>query len=290
MEQDYRKYVIALREVAKVGPKGFQQLLFAFGSPENVFNATLEEIIQLSRVNKEKAKEILKSQDKFIEIEEYISFLEEQDVGIKIILDEDFPQSLKQINNPPPLIYFKGEFPAAKSRFVAVVGTHNASYEGIKDATEIGKKLAERDVVVVSGLARGVDTGAHLGTIAKKGKTYAVLGSGLSNIYPKENLNLAMEISKNGALLTEYPLNTPVNVGQLIARNRIVTGLSQTVIVVENEKKISGAMDAAQNAIEQGKPLFVVAGENREGCEDLVKIGAIPIRGYEDLDLVLNYL
>lgn len=290
MKQDYRKYVIALRDVAKVGPKGFQQLLYAFGSPESIFKATLEEITQLPRMNKDKAEEILKSQEKFTDIEEHISFLEEQNIGIKTILDEDFPQSLKQINNPPPLFYFKGEFPVAKSQFVAVVGTHNASYEGIKDATEIGKELAKRDVVVVSGLARGIDTGAHLGAITKQGKTYAVLGSGLNNIYPKENLNLSIEVSKNGALITEYPFNTPVNVGQLMARNRIVVGLSQTVIVVEIEDETIGTTDVAQKAVEQGKPVFVVARENSKSCEDLVKAGAIPIRGAEDLDLVLNYL
>lgn len=290
MEQDYRKYVIALREVAKVGPKGFQQLLLAFGSPENVFKATLQEIAELPRMSTEKAKEIFNSQEKFAEIEEHISFLKEQGVGINTILDENFPQSLKQINDPPPLLYFKGEFPLSKELFVAVVGTHNATYERIRDATEIGKELVRRDVVVVSGLARGIDTGAHLGAIAKQGKTYAVLGSGLNNIYPRENFNLAVEVSKNGALLTEYPFNASVNVGQLMARNRIVVGLSQTVIVVESEKQTTGTMGAAQKAVEQGKLLFVVVRENNESCENLVRAGAIPIRGAEDLDLVLNYL
>ncbi len=173
---------------------------------------------------------------------------------------------------------------------MAVVGTHHASYEGIKDATNIGKELAKRGAVVASGLARGIDTGAHLGALAKEGKTYAVLGSGLSKIYPEENLNLAVEISKNGALLTEYPLNAPVNVGQLMARNRIVVGISQTVIVVENVNGTSGTMDAAQKTIDQGKTLFVVMRENNKSSEELVKIGAIPIKGAEDLDLVLNYL
>jgi len=290
MKLDYRKYIIALREVAKVGPKGFQQLLYTFGSPENIFNASLEEITKLPRMSTDKAEEILKSEERFTEIEEHISFLEEQGIGIKTILDEDFPQNLKQIDDPPPLLYFKGEFPLSKNLFVAVVGTHNATYEGIKDATEIGKKLAKKGGVVVSGLARGIDTGAHLGVLAREGKTYAVLGSGLNNIYPQENLNLAVEISKNGALLTEYPLNVKVNVCQLMARNRIVVGLSQTVIVVETEDKTSGTMDAAQKAIDQGKPLFVVAREGSRSCEGLVRTGAIPIKGCKDLDLVLNYL
>ncbi|MDP2960129.1 MAG: DNA-processing protein DprA [candidate division Zixibacteria bacterium] len=287
---DYRKYIIALREVAKIGPKGFQQLLFVFGSPENIFKATLEQISKLPRMNPDKAKEIFESQEKFAEIEEHISFLKEQGIGIKTILDEDFPQSLREIDDPPPLLYFKGEFPLSDTVFVAVVGTHNATYEGTKDATEAGKELARKDVVVVSGLARGIDTGAHLGAIAKEGKTYAVLGSGLNNIYPRENLNLSVEISKNGALITEYPLNAPVNVGQLMARNRIVVGLSQAVIVVETEDNTSGTMDAAKKAIDQGKPLFVVMREDNKNFEELVRIGAIPINGSGDLDLVLRYL
>jgi DNA processing protein len=290
MKLDYRKYIIALREVAKIGPKGFQQLLFAFGSPENIFKATLEQISKLPRMNPEKAKGIFESQEKFAEIEEHISYLEEQGIGIKTFLDDDFPQSLREIDDPPPLLYFKGEFPLSNTLFVAVVGTHHATYEGIKDATDIGKELAKRGVMVVSGLARGVDTGAHLGALAKEGKTYAVLGSGLNKIYPEENLNLAIEISKNGALLTEYPLNAPINVGQLMARNRIVVGLSQAVIVVETEDEASGTMDAAQRAVDQGKPLFVVTRVDNKSSEELVRIGAIPIKGAEDLDLVLNYL
>ena len=287
---DYRKHVIALREVAKVGPKGFQQLLLAFGSPENVYKATPEQISKLPRLSQEKAEEIIKSQEKLGEIENHIAFLEEQGVGIKTILEDDYPQSLREINDPPPLVYFKGQFPLPEGLFVAVVGTHHATYEGIKDATDIGKELAKRGAVVVSGLARGIDTGAHLGTLAKEGKTYAVLGSGLNKIYPEENINLAVEISNNGALLTEYPLNAPVNVGQLMARNRIVVGLSQTVIVVETEDQASGTMDAAQKTIEQGKSLFVVIREGNKSSEELVRIGAIPIKGVEDLDLVLKYL
>ncbi len=287
---DYRKYIIALRKVAKIGPKRFQQLLFAFGSPENIFKATLEQISKLPRMSPEKAKEIFDSQEKFAEIEEHISFLEEQGIGIKTILDEEFPQSLREIDDPPPLLYFKGEFPLSDTVFVAVVGTHNATYEGIKDATEIGKKLAEKNGVVVSGLARGIDTGAHMGAIAKKGKTYAVLGFGLNNIYPKENLNLSVEISKNGALITEYPLNARVNVGQLMARNRIVVGLSQAVIVVETEDNTSGTMDTAKKAIDQGKPLFAVMREESKNLDELVRIGAIPINGSGDLDLVSKYL
>jgi DNA processing protein len=285
-----REHVIALREKAKIGPKTFQQLLITFGSPENVYKATKEELLSLPRITASKVDEILNSKDFLTEIEEHILYLEELGIGIFTILDSDYPQSLKEIDDPPPLLYFKGEFPIQNDLFVAVVGTHEASAQGIEKAVEIGRVLAKRKVVVVSGLARGIDSAAHLGAIKEGGKTYAILGTGLSNIYPSENVSLAEQISKSGALITEYSLNVPVNVGQLMARNRVVVGLSQAVIIVEMNEDSPGTMDAMNIAIKQGKPLFVVRKENSKKVEDLIQEGAVPIEGVEDLDLVLDYL
>lgn len=287
---DYRKYVVALREKAKVGPKGFQQLLMSFGSPENVYKASKEELLSLPRMNPEKAEQILKSQDLLPEIEEHLLYLEEQGIGVLTILDDDYPQQLKQIDDSPPLLYFKGEFPIQSIQSVAVVGTHNATAEGIETAVQIGKELAQRGVVVVSGLAKGIDAAAHLGAINREGKTYAVLGSGLNKIYPSDNVTLAKEISQNGALITEYNLDVPVKVGQLMARNRIVVGLSQAVIVVEMDEKSVGTMDAADLASKQGKPLFVMRKEESQKVEELIDKGAVSLQEVEDLDLVVNYL
>jgi DNA processing protein len=286
----YREYVIALREKAKIGPKTFQQLLMTFGSPENVYKATKEELLSLPRMTSRKAGEIYKSEDFLTEIRENLLYLEELGIGILTILDESYPRSLKEIDDPAPLLYFKGEFPIQSDLFVAVVGTHEATMEGIEKAVEIGKALAQRKVVVVSGLARGIDSAAHLGVIKEGGRTYAILGSGLNNIYPSENVSLAEEISRNGALITEYSLNVPVRVGRLMARNRIVVGLSQAVIIVEMNEESPGTMDAVEIAIKQSKPLFVVRKENSQKVEDLIQEGAVPIEGVDDLDLVLNYL
>jgi DNA processing protein len=286
----YRECVIALREKAKIGPKTFQQLLITFGSPENVYKATKEELLCLPRMTSSKVDEIFNSKDFLSKIEEHILYLEELGIGIFTILDSDYPQSLKGIDDPPPLLYFKGEFPIQNDLFVAVVGTHHASTEGIEKAVGIGMVLAKRKVVVVSGLARGIDSAAHLGAIKEGGKTYAILGTALSNIYPSENVSLAEQISKNGALITEYSLSVPVNVGQLMARNRIVVGLSQAVIIVEMNEDSSGTMDAMDIAIKQGKPLFVVRKENSKKVEDLIQEGAVPIEGVDDLDMVLDYL
>jgi DNA processing protein len=286
----YREYVIALREKAKIGPKAFQQLFLTFGSIENIYKATREELLSLPRMTSKKVDEIYNSQDFLTEIREDILYLEELGIGILTFLDEDYPQSLKEIDDPPPLLYFKGEFPIQSDLFVAVVGTHDATLEGIGKTVEMGKALAQRRVVVVSGLARGIDSAAHLGAIKEGGKTYAVLGTGLNNIYPSENVSLAEQISKSGALITEYNLNVRIQVGQLMARNRIVVGLSQAVIIAEMNEVSPGTMEAVDIAIEQGKPLFVVRKENSQKVEDLIQEGAVPIEGVDDLDLVLSYL
>jgi DNA processing protein len=288
---DYTKYVVALRQKAKVGPKTFQQLLLSFGSPENVYKASAEELSSLPRITPRKAEEILESERLFAEIEEHLLLLKQRNIGVSTILNDDYPLTLKQISDPPPLLYFQGEFPIPAQTFVAVVGTHRGyTTSGIELAVQIGKDLAKRNAIVVSGLAEGIDAAAHRGALSGKGKTYAVLGTGLDKIYPAENVALANQISANGALITEYGLGVPVKVGQLMARNRIVVGLSQAVIVVEMDEVSSGTMDAADLAVKQGKPLFVMRKENSRKTDELVDAGAVLLEGVESLDLVTDYL
>ena len=288
---DYRKFVVALREKGKVGPKSFQQLLMSFGSPENIYKVTREELLSLPRMTPQRVEHIISSKELLPEIEKNILHLEKQGIGISTILDDDYPQLLRQISDPPPLLYFKGEFPIRERVCVAVIGTHTGyTDQGIEQAVQIGKELAKRKVVVVSGLAKGIDSSAHIGAVSQGGKTYAVLGTGLNKIYPSENVSLAKEISKNGALITEYNLNVRVKVGQLMARNRIVVGLSQAVIVVEMDEKSAGTMEAADIASKQGKPLFVMRKEGSAKVEELVAEGAVLLKGVDYLDLVTDYL
>lgn len=290
-ELDHRPYVLALREKAKVGPKTFQQLLLKFGSPENVYKASVEELSTLPRITPEKAEEILESEESLAEIEEHLLLLEQRSIGVSTILDDDYPPILKQISDPPPLLYFQGEFPIPAQTFVAVVGTHRGyTTSGIELAVQIGKNLAQRNAVVVSGLAEGVDAAAHLGVLSEGGKTYAVLGTGLDKIYPAENATLANRISESGALISEYGMGVPVKAGQLLARNRIVVGLSQAIIVAEMDEESPGTMDAANLAVKQGKPLFVMRKEGSRKVDELVAEGAVLLEGVERLDLVTDYL
>jgi DNA processing protein len=288
---DHRPYVVALREKAKVGPKTFQQLLLEFGSPENVYKASVAELSSLPRITPQKAEEILESERLLAEIEKHLVSLKQQSIGVSTILDDEYPPTLKQISDPPPLLYFQGKFPVPAQTFVAVVGTHRGySTSGIELAVQIGKDLAQRNALVVSGLAEGIDAAAHLGVISGAGKTYAVLGAGLDKIYPAENVTLANRISESGALISEYDLGVPVKVGQLMARNRIVVGLSQAVVVVEMDEESPGTMDAANLAIKQGKPLFVMRKEGSRKVDELVAEGAVLLEGVERLDLVTDYL
>jgi DNA processing protein len=288
---DHRPYVVALREKAKVGPKTFQQLLLEFGSPENVYKASVAELSSLPRITPQKAEEILETEQLLVEIEKHLVSLRQRNIGLSTILDDDYPPILKQISDPPPLLYFQGEFPIPAQNFVAVVGTHRGyTTPGIELAVQIGQNLAQRDTVVVSGLAEGIDAAAHLGGLSGGGKTYAVLGTGLDKVYPAENATLANRISESGALISEYDLGVPVKAGQLLARNRIVVGLSQAVVVVEMDEESPGTMDAANLAIKQGKPLFVMRKQGSRKVDELVAEGAILLEDIERLDLVTDYL
>ena len=287
---EYTKYVIALREVARVGPKRFAQLILHYGTPDNVYNSTLEELTSLPRMSAGKAQEILASQEKLKEIENQMDLLAAQDIGISTVLDENYPALLQQIDDPPPLLYYKGKFPLIDKTGVALIGTTNPSTAGVEKAVAWGKELAQQDVVVVSGLAKGIDGAAHVGALSGNGKTYAVLGSGLFNIYPPEHENLAAEITKAGALVSEFPVNSPVTIGQLMARNRIVVGLSQAVIIVEEDSNSSGTSEAAQKTIEQGRPLFILESENKKSVEKWVQQGAILLKETSEIEMLLQYI
>jgi DNA processing protein len=286
---DYRRYIIALREYGKVGPKGFQQLLLHLGSPDQVFNATLGQISSLPRFTIEKAKIILEARQRLPEIDRTIEELESNNIHILTILDENYPELLRQIDDPPPLLYYKGKFPLdASLPYIGIIGSTNATQDGIATAVALGKEVVSQGGVVVSGLAKGIDVAAHLGALANNGKTYAVIGSGLETIHPKENTSLAERISENGAVISEYSSKAPFSVGQLMARNRIVVGLSQAVILVEESIDSQGSSNAAQRTLDLGRPLFVSC--HCPTAQLWKENGALVIDGNADFDLVFKYL
>ena len=219
-----------------------------------------------------------------------------------IINSKEYPEKLKNIYNPPLKLYVLGNKQLLNQKSIAIVGARKATEYGKKIAFKFSKELAENGINIISGLAKGIDTYAHLGTIQasiesknlkKLGKTIVVMGSGFNNIYPKENIELARKVIKSGGcIITEYSAETKPEKMNFPKRNRIISGLSNGVLVVE-ANNTSGALITAEFALEQGKEVFAIPGditkEQSEGCNELIKDGASLITNSQEIfDSILS--
>ncbi|NQT23051.1 MAG: DNA-protecting protein DprA [Candidatus Omnitrophica bacterium] len=209
-------------------------------------------------------------------------------LGIKVITidDKEYPSNLKHIYNPPKVLYVKGKIVPKDHYSIAVVGARKSSTYGRETAARLARELAEKSITVVSGMARGIDTYAHRGALESGGRTIAVLGCGINIIYPPENKSLMEEISKSGAVISEFPINTPPLRRNFPMRNRIISGLSFGVVVVEAAEK-SGSLITASLALEQGREVFSVPGrvDTRlsRGTLALIKEGAKLVENVDDI-------
>lgn len=247
-----------------------------------------QEIIKIKGFNEILANNIL-DKGKRENLGTYIENMQKQAVDIVTIEDEEYPQILKNIYDYPVSLYCKGNKNILNEISFGIIGCREASSYGIKAAQYFSYHLAQKGSNVISGLAKGIDSYAHIGTLCAKGNTIAVVGNGLDTIYPIENVYLANEILKNnGAIISEYPLGTKPEKMNFPARNRIISGLSKGVLVVEAKEK-SGTLLTVDFAIEQGRDVFVVPGNinslNSVGTNDLIKQGAKPVTNYMDIDI-----
>lgn len=264
-----------------IGPLTIKKLIEVCGSPEEIFNQTPERyknIINPSMIEKLKKWQTVKWEEELQKAEK---------LGVQIIcLDEpEYPEQLKQIPDPPFVLYIKGKIPK-NLIFIAIVGTRNPSFYGATMAERFSSVLASSGFCIVSGLARGIDSIAHKATLKVKGKTIAILGSGLAQIYPSENKKLAEEISFNGAIISEFPLDTKPEKFNFPRRNRIISGMSKATVVIEAGLR-SGALITAHHAVEQNKDVFVLPSDaNRitgRGNNQLIKEGAFLVENPEEI-------
>jgi DNA processing protein len=223
------------------------------------------------------------------EWETELKAIEKNKVTIITFFDESYPLLLKEIACPPPVLYVKGNSSVLNEFSLAIVGSRTATDYGVNMACEFARKLAALGVVIVSGLARGIDTAAHTGAMVNK--TVAVLGSGLLDIYPRENRRLAQMIMANGAVVSEFPLNTAPLKDNFPRRNRIVSGLSKGTLVVEAAAK-SGALITANFALEQNREVFALPGKPddffSEGANILIQNGAKLVQNLDDILMEFN--
>ena len=208
-------------------------------------------------------------------------------IDIISIEDREYPEILKNIYDPPVSLYIRGNKEILNSFNLAIIGCRDATEYGMKIAQGFSYRLSKKNINIVSGLARGIDSMAHLGAVYAKSKTIAVLGNGLDRVYPKENYFLAEKIIENeGAIISEYPLGTKPDRMNFVARNRIISGISKGVIVVEAKEK-SGTLITVDFALDQGRDIFAIPGNinsaNSFGTNELIKQGAKLVTKYEDI-------
>jgi DNA processing protein len=280
----------ALTAEARLGPKRILALLLHYGEPQAIWDAGAQAIAEFSALSGEATKRLVKARGEFDQITEEVEHIIDGGTTPISVLDPRYPARLRRLSDPPIIIYVRGHLPNPAGTAVAVIGTHHADAEGIAEAVEWGKGLAEREVVVVSGLARGIDGGGHTGALAADGHTVAVLGSGFDHIYPPEHRNLARQIEQTGTLISEYPPRATLTKPRLVYRNRIIIAMADAVVVVRVHEETRGSMEAILRARDLALPVFLVATDTSDASQEAVAEGAIPIQRKPQYDLVLDYL
>jgi len=278
------KYWIALKSVAGVGNVVFFSLLEKFGSPQAVFGASAAGLAEVKGITKETVREIIHF-NQWDKVKAELELISKNKINIITYQDKFYPEKLLNIYDRPPYIYVRGTLNDQDIN-IAVVGSRQASAYGNYTTERISRELAQRGITVVSGMARGIDSAAHRGAISGRGRTLAVLGSGLDVIYPPENKKLYFEIIENGAVISEYPMGTTPRPSNFPARNRIISGMSYGVVIVEAGEK-SGSLITARLALEQGREVFAVPGSidsaGSRGTNKLIKQGAKLIENTDDI-------
>lgn len=269
----------------QVGPATFTKLMNFFESIDEVLDATAGQLARVPGLGQKTAQRIVASRDT-VDVDAEISQAEK--MGVQIISRdcEDYPAQLLKISDPPPILYVKGELSRSDGLAVAVVGSRYCSPYGQEQASRLSHLLAAAGFTIVSGLACGVDAAAHRGALAVKGRTIAVQGCGLGQIYPPENKNLADQISKSGAVISELPLSFAPLSQMFPARNRIISGLSLGTIVAEARLR-SGALITAREAMDQNREVMAIPGRidapGSGGPHQLIKDGAQLVESVEDV-------
>ncbi len=268
-----------------IGPRTYQTLVDSLGSPRQVLEAAPSMLREIPGVGSKLAAAI-STATTAVDISGELGRCHDHKIDLLTISSDEYPVRLAEIEDAPAILYCRGDLLPRDDLAIAIVGTRHATSYGLRQAERLARGLALAGFTIVSGMARGVDAAAHRGALAASGRTLAVLGSGLLNLYPPEHGELSLEIAASGAVLSEYPTLQSPKSGAFPQRNRIVTGLSLGVIVVEAAER-SGALISARHAMEQNREVFAVPGQidNRmaAGCHGLIRDGATLVQSVDDV-------
>lgn len=289
---DAREALVALNLIDGVGPVRTRQLLDHFGEAPAILTASRDQLMRVRGIGEDTATSIA-AWEKNIDLKAELRRVEEYKCRVVISSDPEYPPLLKEIYDPPIVLYVKGNLLPKDKNSVALVGSRMTTSYGMEVARRLGYQLAYLGVTVVSGGARGIDTAAHQGALSAKGRTIVVLGTGLNLVWPAENASLFERAAESGAVITQFPFNRPGDKQSFPIRNRIVAGMTMGTVVVE-ANLTSGSLITANMATEYGRQVFAVPGRidspRSKGCHDLIKKGAKLCEGAEDILCEFEYL
>ena len=279
------KSLVHLSIIPGVGDQTIQRLLAAFGSARRALDATLEELTRVEGLTANISQQLITGKSR-VSVDRELELIEAHNCHLVAINDSAYPALLKEIPDPPPLLYVRGKLGEPDAPSLTIVGTRSPTNYGKTISRQLSQRLAENGVTIISGFARGIDRWAHQGALDANGRTIAVLGNGLSQIYPEENRDLADKIVKSGALISEFPMMTRPLPGNFPRRNRLVSGMSSGTVVVEASIR-SGSLITARHAAEQGREVFAVPGQifskQSKGAHLLINQGAKLINTIDDI-------
>lgn len=285
-----KAYWIGFNKVAGIGATRLRALLDCCGSIEAAWRASIQQM-QTANLDRRSQQNLLQARRE-LDLDQEWQRVQEAGISILTWEDDEYPSNLREIDAPPPVLYVRGKLQPSDDIAVGVVGTRRVTAYGREVAHMAATELAQHQVTVVSGLALGVDAIAHKATLEAGGRTIAVLGSGVDQLYPAQNRELAKQIIECGAVISEYPLGTRPEATNFPPRNRIISGLSRGVVVVEANQQ-SGSLITAKFAAEQGRDVFAVPGSilhsGSSGCNQLIQEGAIPLLSINDILDHLNF-
>lgn len=290
---------IRLQMTPGVGIRTAHKMLSAYGLPQNIFMTSYEEIARI--VSPKMADVLYAPIDPLIteQIEKTKEWLEDPNNLVLTLSDNRYPRQLLEIADPPLVLYVKGRVELLTSPSIAIVGSRNATTQGRLDAEEFAHNLSDSGLTIVSGLALGIDAAAHEGGLKGRGSTVAVIGTGADIVYPARNRELAHRIAQEGCIISEFPLGTGPLASNFPRRNRVISGLSGGILVVEAAGR-SGSLITAKNAIDQGRDVFAIPGSIHSplsrGCHELIRQGAKLVESSQDIleelkhfnDIVVN--
>lgn len=279
------KYWIWLSRLEGLSPKTLMELLERYKTPKELWNKTKEELI-LDGIKEKQADEIVNPKYRH-NLDKYLEYMNNNNIELINIYDKYYPDRLKVIYDPPVVLYVKGNKKILKEKGISIVGCRLCTKYGEKIAKKLSYNLSLNNINIISGLAKGIDSFAHRGTLMAHGRTLAVVGCGLDRVYPQENKKLFDEIISNGgAVISEYIIGTKPLAQNFPRRNRIISGLSDGVVVIEAREK-SGTLITVDFALEQGKNIYAVPGNidspNSYGTNELIKQGAKIITNLQDI-------